>query len=123
MRSLRVAARIGVWAVASGLCISFIGYVIDAHKRHTRGAACVWETVPNPDNMPYMARYCYLTKDTGLLRLYDGKGKKLLAERMYFNLDLPRLYWSPDALSYETSTGESIQLPPTWLDRLRALLP
>lgn len=120
---LRILARIATWLAASGLCIYLIGYAFDVHKRQTRVAACIWEPVPNPDNMPYEARYCYLTKDTGLLRLYDGEGRQLLAERMYLNLDVPRLYWSPDALSYDTSTGESIQLPPTWLDRLRVLLP
>jgi hypothetical protein len=115
--------RLAIWFTLFIAAIYFCSYAFDVHKRQTRGATCVWKAVPNPDNSPYQARYCYLTKDTGLLRLYDVKGKQLLAERMYFNLDLPRLYWSPDALSYDTSTGESIPLPPTLLDRLRARLP
>jgi len=115
--------RWAIWLITFTGVVYVCGYAFDVHKRQTRGVACVWEAVPSPDNSPYQARYCYLTKDTALLRLYDVKGKQLLAERMYFNLDLPRLYWSTDALLYDTSTGDSIPLPPTLLDRLCAKLP
>lgn len=73
--------------------------------------------------MPYLARYCYLSKDTVLLRLYGANGEQLLAERMFFELDFLRLYWRSDTLNYDTETGGSIPLPPTILDRFRAKLP
>lgn len=122
-RGVRVFFRIFRWAAAFAAFLYLSGYAFDVNKRITRKATCQWIDVSNPDDMPYTARYCHLTKDTGLLQLYDVKGQRLLAERMYSNLDLPRLYWGPDALNYDTSTGESIALPPTLLDKLRAKLP
>ena len=74
--------------------------------------------------MPYVARYCYLTKDTVLLRLYAANADQVLAERMFFHLDRPTFYWEPDEFGYATSPdGGVISLPPTLLDRLRARLP
>lgn len=118
-----ILARVGCWTAALGLLAYLCGYALDVNKRMTRAPGCQWNVAPNPDAMPYLARYCYLSKDTVLLRLYGANGEQLLAERMFFELDFVRLYWRSDTLNYDTETGGSIPLPPTTLDRFRAKLP
>lgn len=100
------------------------GYAFDVHKRTTREPACQWIEVPNRDAMPYAARWCKLTKDTVLLRLYAANADQVLAERMFFHLDRPTFCWEAGEFGYATSPdGGVISLPPTLLDRVRARLP
>jgi hypothetical protein len=109
-----------VAAIAAGFLTN---YAIDANLRMTRGVDCVWDPIPNPKDSPCYANFCYLTKDTVVLRVFDAKDDELLAERTYRNSDLGRFYWKSDALRYDTFTGDSIALPPTLLDRLLAKFP
>ena len=85
--------------------------------------SCKWNLVPDTLETLYVARFCYLTRDTVLLRIHDSQGQRLLAERTYLNLGLARFHWTPGELNYDTSTGESISLPPSRLDGWRARLP
>lgn len=85
---------------------------------------CVWNVVPSPGDRPYAVRFCYLMKDTAVVRVYDITGRDVLAERMFFELDRARFYWTPEALGYSNERyGGLISIPPTWVDRLRAKLP
>jgi hypothetical protein len=113
-------------------------YANDVHTRLTKGKSCQWHVVedrfgpPDPPP-PYTARYCNIERYTVLLQLYDASGRKLLAERMYLDIDMGTFFWATDsgnlarALMYESSdsgTGYGeIALPPTLLDRVRAALP
>ena len=122
-RRLRIFARVGLWIAAFSVFLYLCGYAFDVNKRTTRVQGCRWNLVDDPTAKPYSARWCKLTKDTVLLRLYDTNGL-LLAERMFFELDRPNFYWKDDALGYSTPPdGGVITLPPTVLDRLRAKLP
>jgi hypothetical protein len=81
------------------------------------------ESHSQSERVSYQVRFCYLNKETVSLRLYDAGGKQVLAERTYFELDRPLIFWESDALGYDVSNGQKIALPPTRLDRLRALMP
>jgi hypothetical protein len=128
-------ARVLLTSLKKGLvrCVFWIGslvaivcvynYASDVYERKTKGPNCRWNVIPNEENPHYSAQFCYLDSDTVWLKLYDASGQKLLAERIYWNIDLGRFYWESHALNYDTSTGDSISLPPTLLDRLLAALP
>jgi hypothetical protein len=121
---LRIFFRIGLWIAALTVFLYLCGYAFDVHKRTTKVLSCRWNTVPNPTAKPYTARWCKLTKDTVLLRLYAANADQVLAERMFFHLDRPTFYWEAGEFGYATSPdGGVISLPPTLLDRLRARLP
>lgn len=73
----------------------------------------------------YAARYCYF-KDTIVLRLYDRRGQRLVAERTYRDTsgDPVRIYWEKSVLLYaEDYDFGRINLPPSLYDRLLAKLP
>ena len=112
-----------IWIAAAAATVCLINYAIDANKRMTRGVDCTWDPIPNPTDSPYYANFCYLTKDTIVLRLFDAHDGRLLAERTYRNADLGRFYWREDLLRYDTLTCDSIPLPPTLFDRWLARLP
>jgi hypothetical protein len=113
-----------IWLITFTGVVYVCGYAFDVRTRLTRLERCQWTLVSSPDARPYIARYCLLDKETALLRLYDAKGQRVLAERMFFELDRPNFYWKDDALGYSTPPdGGVISLPPTVLDRLRAKLP
>ncbi|HSU20790.1 MAG TPA: hypothetical protein VLK60_02760 [Variovorax sp.] len=123
-RTLWLIAGIARWTALLGAFLYLCGYALDAHERKTKEPACQWIDVPSRNAVPYVARYCYLNKETVLLRLYAAGGRQVLAERMFFELDQPNFYWKADALGYSTlSDGGFISLPPTLLDGLRARLP
>ncbi|MCX4174426.1 MULTISPECIES: hypothetical protein [Paraburkholderia] len=98
-------------------------YLLDVRQR---SHAATWHNVPSDTDARYTASYSYLWNNKILLRLYDAKSKKLLAERTHFNLDAPNLAWTDHSLIYDTSAdgddGE-ISLPPSLLDTLLAKLP
>lgn len=100
-----------------------LDYSLDVSKRLSREPACTWDLVDNPKNKPYVARYCHLTKDTVVLRLYDAREETLLAERMYFKQNIASIIWTSDGLLYDTWMGGVIPLPPTFIDHVRAKLP
>jgi hypothetical protein len=111
------------WISALSGVVLLLDYSLDVSKRQSRGGDCVWDLVEKEKNFPYVARYCYLTKNTAMLRLYDDKEEVLLAERMFFEMDYVMLNWTGDKLIYSNSEFDFISLPPTWIDRLRAKLP
>jgi hypothetical protein len=125
MKLCQVVLRCSLWVAAFAAFVYVGSYLSDAHTRATKAPACEWNAVPSPNNAPYLARFCYLDKETVLLRLYDAEGKALLAERSLFELDRPRFHWESDALGYNDRKydGGEIALPPTLLERLRAKLP
>ncbi|MFZ3117900.1 MAG: hypothetical protein WA159_06225 [Variovorax sp.] len=120
----RVFLRCALWIAAFAAFVYLCSYLSDAHTRATKAPDCKWIAVENPDNVPYTARFCYLTKDTVLLRLYDAEELHLLAERTYFNLDRPFIAFVQDELVFDTyPEGSFIALPPSLVERLRAKLP
>lgn len=119
-----ILASVVKWLICLFVAIYCLGYVFDARARYLRGQSCLWNQVPKTVDEPYLARFCYLTKDTVLLRVYDITNRHLLAERIFFNMDRPNFYWDNNALGYDTAPdGGLISLPPTLLDRVRAKLP
>ncbi len=122
-RILISLGRFIAWIVALGVVVLLLDYSLDVSKRRSLGSVCRWNVAPNPENFPYVARYCYLTKDIVLLRLYDAQGRELLAERMYLEPNVALIVWTSDELLYRNSAGDTISLPPTIIDRLRARLP
>lgn len=119
-RSLGKAA---LWIGAFSTTIFLLDYSLDISKRVAREPACIWDLVENPRHISYVARWCKLTKDTTLLRLYDPKEETLLAERMFFELDASLFWWTVDELGYDIQREYVIKLPPTWIDRFRTKLP
>lgn len=71
----------------------------------------------------YAAEYCYLRADRILVRLYSGAGDMLLAERTFGHVGAVLLRWDPDALVLDTVPQQRVALPPSWADRVRAVLP
>jgi hypothetical protein len=60
----------------------------------------------------------------GFVRLRSTVDGTVLAEREFYNPEFTDVYWAPDYLSVGVADGSAVfQLPPTWLDRLRAKLP
>lgn len=125
-------------------------YVRDACMRMANTPDCKWHVVSHPDHKPYVTRYCFLTKETVLLRLYGVQARHLLAERAFPNSDWRHFLWTADGLAYDAyPDGDSIErllpardpnvggahdriwygtypedaYPPTLLDRLHAKLP
>jgi len=64
-----------------GLC----SYGSDAYTRYSRMPDSVWNVVPSSGDPPYAVRFCYLTKDTAVVRVYDITGRDVLAERMFLS--------------------------------------
>lgn len=120
----RVLVRCACWLAALVAIVYLCTYVSDAHTRVTRAPDCRWRTVASPDRSDYSARYCILTKETVLLRVYDAAGGRLLAERAFWHPDWPHFFWRSHELGYDAyPDGGAITLPPTLLDHLRAKLP
>ena len=116
---LRWTCRLAALVALIYLC----DYLLDAHMRITKAPSCEWYAVPRPDGDFYSARYCWLSKDTQLLHLYD-QGGQLIAERTYPYSNVPQFIWGADFLQYDTwPEGSFIALPPSLIDRLRAKLP
>jgi len=123
-RLWRTLVRCACWLAALLALVYLCSYVIDARTRATRAPDCQWNTAPNPDDAPYSARWCKLTKDTVLLRLYDSKEQHLLVERAYFHLDRPFVFLKRNELIFDTYPDDAfIALPPSLFERLRAKLP
>jgi hypothetical protein len=79
---------------------------------------------------PYDAMVCVTAglaqnaNTEGFVRLRSTVDGTVLAEREFYNPQFTDVYWEPDHLSVGVADGSAeFQLPPTWLDRLRAKLP
>ncbi|WP_232515205.1 hypothetical protein [Burkholderia ambifaria] len=124
------AARMksGMKALVSGLTIIILlGCAASYYKdARIRAHAVRFNTeLSKNDGGHYTAQYAYLADGRILLRLYRTSDMRLLAERTYEYPDAVRLIWAKESLIFDTaveSDGE-IELPPTRLDRLRAMLP
>ncbi|WP_244136276.1 hypothetical protein [Burkholderia sp. BCC0405] len=124
------AARMksGMKVLGSGLVmITLLGYATSYYKdARVRAYATRFDTeLSKNDGGRYTAQYAYLAGDRVLLRLYRTSDMRLLAERTYEYPDAVRLVWTRESLIFDTavdSDGE-IELPPTRLDRLKAMLP
>ena len=117
--------RVSLWLAALTTVVLLVDYAMDARTRAERLPECRWKdfkSVYYPH--PYLARWCFLKGEMIVIRLFDERGEQLLAERTFEYPTFPRLYWEPDELGFQTSTGVGgISLPPTLLDRLRLMLP
>lgn len=123
VRSRKMFFRLCVLLIAILMLVSSGRYLIDARLRHAAVPSCEWHSVPKPATVSYRARYCWLSKEALLLRLYD-EDDQLVAERAYRHFDLPRFFWNAQGLRYVPDEGEDlIEIPPTFLDRLRARFP
>lgn len=119
-----VLMRCAAWLAMLVFIFQLSDYLIDARKRATRSPTCQWNTVPDAGSASYSARWCMLTKDTALIQLYDADGRRLIADRTYFQLGTPNVGWAHDRIWYDTYPEDAyIALPPSLLDRLRAKLP
>jgi hypothetical protein len=122
--SVQLIFLVSRWVIGLTLIFVFSRYLIDAQERRRGEADCVWEAVLNYEDMPYSARWCKLNREKVMLRIFDVEGRRLLAERTFFQQDWPNFYWRSDALGYDTEPhGGLIALPPSVLDRWRAKLP
>lgn len=123
-RLRRVLLRWTCWLAALVVLVYLCDYLMDMRLRQQRVPDCRWRTVTSPEKSDYSARYCILTKETVLLRVYDAAGGRLLAERAFWHPDWPHFFWRPHELGYDAyPNGGAVPLPPTLLDRLRAKLP
>jgi len=112
------------------LAVLFLGvaldYLCDARSRSGADKWIVESSVW--DNGTYTARYAYLDRRTGLLRLYETKSGRLLAERTFIYPDKIRLDWEPGMVVYSTNESSflhdgAIEFPPSTLDRILAFFP
>ena len=120
--------KFGMKLIGSGLVIiTLLGCATSYYKdARVRAYATRFGTeLSKNDGGRYTAKYAYLAGNRILLRLYRTSDMRLLAERTYEYADAVRLVWTKESLIFDTaadSDGE-IELPPTQLDRLKAMLP
>lgn len=77
----------------------------------------------------YTAKYGSAGAGYQTLRLYRSSDLKLLAESTFYEPDLVTLYWEKNLLIYTDPQNDAyfhngeMKLPPTWGDRMLAMLP
>ncbi len=60
----------------------------------------------------------------GFARLLSTKDGSVLAETAFYNPSFNQVFWAPNELFVGVGDGMAIiQIPPSWMDRLRAKLP
>ncbi len=120
MRLVKFLAKLLVILVA---LVSSLIYGCNALNRSAR-YQCEQERSPTGQ---YIGEICYLPREYGtLFRLYETRTGELLAERTYLDPDRRSLIWKPNFVQYDLGATENngvVDLPPTWLDRVRAKLP
>jgi hypothetical protein len=111
------------------LCIALfllgINYYFAAHARaHAGETTGGWEVeISDTHDGAYTARYALINRRDILLRLYRTGDPTVLAERTYDEHGVA-LTWTKDMLIYDSSVDDGvIDLPPTRMDRLLAMLP
>ena len=80
------------------------------------------------DEGRYTAKYAYVGRGAALLRIYETKSDRLLAERQFHAAVPVGLIWMPNGVQYSTNDDSwfyegVIDLPPNRIDRLLAHLP
>ncbi|WP_458761927.1 hypothetical protein [Cupriavidus basilensis] len=121
MRLAKFLAKLLVILVA---LVSSLIYGCNAMNRSAR-YQCEQERSPTGQ---YIGEACFLPREYGaLFRLYEARTGELLAERTYIEPEPHKnVIWNPIFVQYDLGATENngvVDLPPTWLDRVRAKLP
>jgi len=125
-RAARLKAGMKTLGIGVGIVLLLGGAGSYYQNARTRAAVVRFQTERSDvDAGRYTAQYAYLGGDRILLRLYRTSDMTLLAERTYEYPDAVRLIWTKESLIYDTAVdrGGEIKLPPSFSDRLAALLP
>ena len=127
MRLPRFVRVFGRFVLCVSALTSFFGtllYLSEAGMRRERMPACKWNALPLDEDHQYAVSWCKLTKDTVVLRLYELQKNRLVVERSYLHFDRPNFYWNSVGIGYDGQDGgDVISLPPSFIERLRAMLP
>ena len=120
---LKIATKkIAIW----GAIFFLIGFLWEYHsdvRVRARAHGCTQELSPHDGGL-YRAEQCYLGGGNMLLRVFDARSNRLLAERTYPLVDVPELVWTRKRVFDRFGPEDmSIELPPILLDRLIAKLP
>jgi hypothetical protein len=124
----RRSVRALQWALCISVILFGVKYCFEAKARvRADGHPEQWWSEVSPERSnAYTARLVFTSRTTVLLRLYRTGDPTLLAERSYTEAGVA-LRWTEDELIYDTADesllGGGIQLPPTRLDKLLAMLP
>lgn len=130
MRILSRVRRIGVDVVVVIVGFNVVQYIVDAHAG-TTASEC--NSVISQSGL-YRVESC-VTGGNGDIddfvgRLYDAHSGKLLARTDFDSMDGGRPEFMPDESAVIFRRGEgngsgsgTIDIPPNWRDRLRAILP
>ena len=112
------------WIACFFLVVQLVNYAIEAQVRAKSVPSCRWRPVENSGEPTYSARYCRLDKETVLLQIYGAAGGKPVAERSFQHSDAPNFFWKDGGLIYDAyPDGDTVRLPPTFIDKLKARLP
>ncbi|SFM32773.1 hypothetical protein [Variovorax sp. OV329] len=124
-RSIARAKKIGRWLLIMIVLYVAEGMVIRTLSRRD----CTVEGGRSPGGL-YKMEVCYMGgrgQDAylyGLARLRLAKDGTVLAEAEFRDPSLSDVYWDTNKVIVgNSSEGAFIDLPPSWLDRLRAKLP
>ena len=124
-RAIARAKKIGRW-----LLIMIVVYVAEGALSRTLARGCYAADEPRSPDGLYEMEVCYMAGNAqdgefdGLVRLHSAKDGTILAEADVHNPSITWVYWEANEATVGKGSGSaSINLPPSWLDRLRAKLP
>lgn len=121
---LLLCAKWGVGIIGVFIAINLIVYLSEADTRHERMSSCEWSSIKSNEPIAYSARWCKLTKDTVILRLYELDENRLVVERSFPHFDGPHFFWDAEGIGYDSQDGgDVVSLPPAVYERFRARLP
>ncbi|WP_175688554.1 hypothetical protein [Burkholderia anthina] len=121
-RRIGRAAKHASSVVVATACIGYLGHYVWLAKLRQTAHAC---TSKVSSDGKYVVTQCLLNAGYDLLRVYDDRTRRLLAERTYacepFNIEMV----VTDGRAFDGCAAEdsSVTLPPSILDQARALLP
>jgi hypothetical protein len=122
VRSLVRRMCVGVFVAVMGY--NAVQYVFDARAR-AKAHECISVT---SQNGLYLAESCVTDADGNLVfyvgKLYEARGGALLARTDFDSMDGGAPEFMPDESAVVFKGGDAgIDIPPKWLDRLRAKIP
>lgn len=121
---LVLCKKLGIGITGVFISVNLVIYLSEADTRHERMPSCEWSSIENHEQVAYSARWCKLTKDTVVLRLYELDENRLVVERSFPHFDGPHFFWDAEGIGYDSQDGgDVISLPPTAYERFRARLP
>ncbi|MEJ8827413.1 hypothetical protein WKW80_36465 [Variovorax humicola] len=107
-----------------------VNYVAEGALGRTLTRDCYAANKPRSPDGLYEMEVCYIAGNAqdggfdGIARLRSAKDGTVLAEAEVHNPSISQVYWEANDVSVGAGDGyASINLPPSWLDRLRAKLP